>query len=125
MTEQLDAEPAKFFVHRHIRPQHACRACGTITAAPIPPAIIDGGMAAVGLLAWVMVSKFLDHPPPYRLEQIAARDGVILSRPTLADWVGRLGVALAPLADRLAWHLWQGGSLHADETPVPFMPIGD
>ena len=36
ITEQLDVEPAKFFVHRHIRPQYACRNCETITAAPIP-----------------------------------------------------------------------------------------
>jgi len=104
VTEQLDVEPAKFFAHRHIRPQYACRACEiptghkTITAAPIPPAVIDGGMAAVGLLTWVMISKFLDHLPLYRLEQIAARDGVILSRSTLADWVRRMGVALQPLA---------------------------
>jgi transposase len=119
VTEQLDVEPARFFVHRHIRPQYACRSCETVTAAPIPPAVIDGGMAAVGLLSWVMISKFLDHLPLYRLEQIAARDGVTLSRSTLADWVGRLGVALQPLADRLAWHLWQRDCLHADETPVP------
>ena len=116
ISEQLDVEPAKFFVHRHIRPQYACRACETITAAPIPPAVIDGGMAAVGLLTWVMIGKYLDHLPLYRLEQIAARDGVILSRSTLADWVGRLGVALSPLAERLAWHLLQRDSLHADES---------
>lgn len=76
-------------------------------------------MAAVGLLTWVMISKFLDHLPLYRLEQMAARDAVILFRSTLADWVGRLGVALQSLADRLAWHLRQRSSLHADETPVP------
>jgi transposase len=115
VSEQLDVEPAKFFVHRHIRPQYACRACETIKAAPIPPAVIDGGMAAVGLLTWVMISKFLDHLPLYRLEQIAARDGVTLSRSTLADWVGRIGVALQPLADRLAWHLLQRDCLHADD----------
>jgi len=125
VTEQLDVEPAKFFVHRHIRPQYACRHCETITAAPIPPAVIDGGMAAVGLLTWVMICKFLDHLPLYRLEQIAARDGVILSRSTLADWVGRLGVALQPLADRLVWHLLQRDSLHADETPVPQLDPGN
>jgi transposase len=119
VTEQLDVEPTKFFVHRHIRPQYACRACETVTAAPIPPAVIDGGMAAVGLLSWVMISKYLDHLPLYCLEQIASRDGVNLSRSTLADWVGRLGVALQPLADRLAWHLLQRDCLHADETPVP------
>jgi transposase len=94
ITEQLDVEPAKFFVHRHIRPQYACRHCETITAAPVSPAIIDGGMAAVGLLVWVLISKYLDHLPLYRLEQIAARERVILARSTLAEWVGRAGVAL-------------------------------
>ena len=124
VTEQLDVEPAKFFVHRHIRPQYACRSCETVTAAPIPPAVIDGGMAAVGLLTWVMISKFLDHLPLYRLEQMAARDGVTLCRSTLADWVGRLGVALQPLSDRLVWHLLQRDCLHADETPVPQLDPG-
>jgi len=76
-------------------------------------------------LAWVMVSKYQDHLPPlYRLEQIAARDNVILSRSTLADWVGRVGVALQPLAERLKWHLLQGGTLHADETPVAQLDPG-
>jgi transposase len=124
ITEQLDVEPAKFFVHRHIRPQYACRHCETVTAAPIPPAVIDGGLAAVGLLAWVLIGKYVDHLPLYRLEQIAARAQVSLSRSTLADWVGRVGVALQPLADRLAWHLLQGNTLHADETPVPQLDPG-
>jgi transposase len=85
ITEQLDVEPTKFFVHRHIRPQYACRFCESITAAPIPPAIIDGGMAAVGLLTWILISKYQDHLPLYRLEQIAARDNIILARSTLAE----------------------------------------
>ena len=125
VTEQLDVEPAKFFVHRHIRPQMTCKQCATITAAPIPPAVIDGGMAAVGLLSWVIVSKYLDHLPLYRLEQIAARDHVNLSRSTLAEWVGRVGVALQPLAERLTWHLLQGNTLHADETPVAQLDPGN
>ena len=124
ITEQLDVEPAKFFVHRHIRPQYACRGCETITAAPIPPAIIDSGMAAVGLLTWVLISKYLDHLPLYRLEQIAARDQVILARSTLAEWVGRTGVALQPLADRLIKLLLERGTLHADETPIPQLDPG-
>lgn len=117
ITEQLDVEPAKFFVHRHIRPQYACRRCETMTAAPIPPAVIDGGMAAAGLLTWIMISKFVDHLPLYRLEQIAARDPVSLARSTPAEWVGRVGVALQPLVDRLIWHLLQGNTLHADDDP--------
>jgi len=68
ISEQLDVEPAKFFVHRHIRPQYACRPCETVSAAPIPPAVIDGGMAAVGLYVWILISKYMDHLPLYRLE---------------------------------------------------------
>lgn len=52
VSEPLDVEPAKFVVHEHIRPQYACRACETITAAPIPPAVIDrrhGGYGAAEL----------------------------------------------------------------------------
>lgn len=124
VSEQLDVEPAKFFVHRHIRPQYACKACETVTAAPIPPAIIDGGMAAPGLLSWVLTSKYLNHLPLYRLEQIAAREQVTLSRSTMAEWVGRVGVALQPLVDRLIWHLLQGNTLHADETPVAQLEPG-
>ncbi|MDP3137600.1 MAG: IS66 family transposase [Burkholderiaceae bacterium] len=124
ISEQLDVEPARFFVHRHIRPQYACRACETISAAPIPAAIIDGGMAAPGLLTWVMVSKFLDHLPLYRLEQIAARQQVPLARSTLAEWVGRVGVALQPLVDRLTALLRERHVLHADETPVPQLDPG-
>jgi len=124
ISEQLDVEPAKFFVHRHIRPQYACRPCETVTAAPIPPAVIDGGMAAVGLYVWVLIGKYLDHLPLYRLEQIAARDRVMLSRSTMAEWVGRIGVALQPLADRLAELLLERDVLHADETPVAQLDPG-
>ena len=124
VSEQLDVEPARFFVHRHIRPQYACRACETVMAAPIPPAIIDGGLAAPGLLAWVVTSKYLDHLPLYRLEGIAARQQVPLPRSTLAEWVGRTGVALQPLADRLAELLKQRTVLHADETPVAQLDPG-
>ena len=52
------------------------------------------------------------------MEQIAARSGVNLARSTLAEWVGRIGVALQPLADRLAALLLEQDVLHADETPV-------
>ena len=124
ISEQLDVVPARFFVHRHIRPQYACRACETVTAAPIPPAIIEGGLAAPGLHAWVVIGKYLDHLPLYRLEQIAARDGVTLSRSTLAVWVGRIGVALQPLADRLNTLLRERAVLHADETPVAQLDPG-
>ena len=124
ITEQLDVEPARFFVHRHIRPQYACRPCETITAAFIAPAIIDGGIAAPGLLSWIAVSKFVDHLPLYRIEQIAARDNVPLPRSNQCEWIGKIGVALQPLADRLSHFLRQRALLHADETPVAQLDPG-
>ncbi len=124
ISEQLDIEPARFFVIRHIRPQYACRQCETVAAAPVDPAVIDGGMAAPGLLAWVATSKYLDHLPLYRLEQIAARQDVTLVRSTLSEWIGRIGFALEPLANRLAELLRERASLHADETPVQQLDPG-
>lgn len=124
ITEQLDVEPARFFVQRHIRPQYACRHCETITAAAIPAAVIDGGLAAPGLHAWVVIQKYLDHLPLYRIEQISQRHGAPIARSTLAEWVGRIGVALQPLADRLTELLKERKVLHADETPVPQLDPG-
>ncbi len=124
ISEQLDVEPARFFVHRHIRPQYACRACETVTAAAVPAAIIDGGLAAPGLHAWVLIQKYLDHLPLYRIETISTRHGVPIARSTLAQWVGQLGVSLQPLVDRLAVLLKQGQVLHADETPVQQLDPG-
>lgn len=77
ISEQLDVEPARFFVHRHICPQYACRPCETVTAAPILSAVIDGGMAAVGLLAWVAVCKPGSLAAvPHRADRSAGRRGV-------------------------------------------------
>ena len=118
VTEQLDVVPAKFFVHRHVRPQYACRHCETVQAEPVHAAIIDGGMASPGLLTWVVINKFLDHLPLYRQVQIAARQKVHLPISTLAEWVGRTGVALQPLSLRLGELLRERQILHADETPV-------
>ena len=124
VSEQLDVEPARFFVHRHIRPQYACRNCETVTAAPVPAALIDGGLATPGLHAWVLIQKYLDHLPLYRIEKISERHGVPIARSTLAQWVGQLGVSLQPLVDRLTEVLLQGRVLHADETPVQQLDPG-
>jgi transposase len=118
ITEKLHVVPAQFSVERHIYPKYACRPCETVAATPVAPAIIDGGIATNGLLAWITISKFLDHLPLYRLEQIAERENVSLPRSNQAEWIGKIGVALQPLADRLAQLLRQRSVLHADETPV-------
>ena len=94
----------------HVHEPEGCRPCATIVAD--------------GLLVWVLIGKVLDHLPLYRLAQIAARQNVPLALSTLADWVGRLGVALQPLADRLAALQRLRPVLHADETPVQQLDPG-
>lgn len=118
ITEKLTVQPAVFSVERHHYPKYACRACESVVAEPVAPAIIDGGSVSVDLLVWIIVGKFVDHLPLYRLEQIGERHQVSLPRSNLSAWVGRVGVALQPIHERLTQLLRQRSCLHADETPV-------
>jgi transposase len=125
ISEQLDIIPAQFFVRRHIRAKYSCRHCATVHTAPMPAQPIDRGLAAPGLLAHVLASKYLDHLPLYRQEQIYARDGVTLPRSTMAGWLGQLEVLLEPLVERLATHVLATAVIQADETPVPVLQPGN
>lgn len=125
VSEQLDIIPAQFFVRRHIRPKYSCRHCETVHTAPMPAQPIERGLAAPALLAHVLGSKYLDHLPLHRQEQIYARDGVVLPRSTMAGWVGQLEVLFEPLVERLATHVLAGPVVHADETPVPVLQPGN
>lgn len=124
VSEQLDVIPAKFIVRRHVRAKYCCRHCECVHSAPMPAQPIDKGLAAPGLLAQVVIGKYLDHLPLYRQESQFARMGVELSRSTLAGWLGQLQVLVEPLAGRLIEHLLAEELLHADETPVPVLDPG-
>lgn len=124
ITEQLDIIPARFFVRRHIRPKYSCRHCETVHTAPLPAQPIERGLAAPGLLAHVLASKYLDHLPLHRQEQIYARDGVVLPRSTMAGWLGQLEVLFEPLVERFASHILSAAVIQADETPVPVLQPG-
>lgn len=124
VSEKLDCEPLKFFVRRDIYPQYACRRCETIIAEPVAPAILDRGLAAPGLLAQVVIQKYTDHLPLYRQEAIFARSGIELSRTSLAEWIGVVGLRLQPLVDVLRSQLLNEPVLHADETPVAQLDPG-
>lgn len=124
VSEKLDYEPGQFSVERHIRSKWSCKACETVVQAPVAPHVIDKGIPTTNLLAQVLISKYADHLPLYRQEQIYARAGVELPRSTLADWVGRCGVELAPLVEHLRACLLGHAVLHADETPVPMLSPG-
>jgi transposase len=73
----------------------------------------------------VLVSKFGDHLPLYRQSEIYAREGIDLSRSTLAGWVGAASELLAPLVDQIRKHVLAGSKIHADDTPVPVLAPGN
>src|SRR5690606_33942067 len=91
------------------RPKYACRKCDRISTgdtagviqAPAPVRLIPGGLPTEALVADVLVAKYADHLPLYRQSQMLAREGVNISRSTLANWVGFAAHELEPLHQRL------------------------
>jgi len=124
VSEMLEYVPAHFQVIRQVRPKLACPRCDKIVQVEAPSRSIARGLAGPGLLAHVLVSKYCDHLPLYRQEEIYARVGVELERATLADWVGGASQLLAPLVETLRRHVMSATKLHADHTPVPVLAPG-
>lgn len=121
VAEKLDYQPGVFTVERHVRGKWACRCCQKLLQAPVPPHVIDKGIPTSGLLAHLLVAKFMDHLPLYRQEHIFERAGHLIARSTLAQWVGECGAQLQPLVQALADELRRHEVLHADETPVAML----
>ena len=92
-SERLDYRPATVFVRQIVRPSYACRFCERagedpqIVQRPLPADPIPRGTAAAGLLAHVIVSKYVDHLPLYRKESILGRLGWDVTRFTLRDQI--------------------------------------
>ena len=122
VQDKLGFVPKQFYRERHVYPKYTCRNaacnCERLVQAKTEPQIIDKSVATPELLAHILISKYADHLPLYRQSLIYQRSGVYLSDSTLADWVGRCGVQLGFLANRLRQLILTQPILHADETPV-------
>jgi len=125
VSEQLEYVPESFKVIRHMRPKFTCTGCDRVVEAPAPSRPIERGLAAPSLLAHVIVSKYADHLPLFRQSEIYARQGVEISRSTMAGWVGAASDLLGPLVDAIGKHVFAGRKLHADDTPMPVLAPGN
>jgi transposase len=125
VSEQLEYVPESFKVIRHVRPKFACTDCDRVIEAPAPSRPIERGLAGPSLLAHVIVSKYADHLPLFRQSEIYARQGVEISRSTMAGWVGAASDLLSPLVDAIGKHVFAGRKLHADDTPMPVLAPGN
>jgi transposase len=124
ISEVLDYVPASFRVVRHVQPRFTCKGCDTQVRAEMPSLPIERGKPGPGLVAHVLVAKYCDHLPLYRQSEIYAREGVDLSRSTMADWIGKASTLLEPLLAKLRDHVFAGNRLHGDDTPVPVLEPG-
>lgn len=118
VSEMLDMVAARLRVVQIARLKKSCRRCERMAQVPAPSRPIPGGMAGAGLLAYVLVSKFDDHLPLYRLNEIFARMGADIPDSTLVDWCGRAMKVLLPLTDRIEAEVMASDLLHADDTPI-------
>jgi transposase len=124
VTEVLRYVPGHFEVDRHVRPACSCRKCEAMMQAPMPELPIPRGMVDASFLAHIVIAKFCDHIPLYRLAEICARSGLDIDRSQLAEWLGHVAWLLAPLVELIAAHVMAGRVIHCDDTPVPVLAPG-
>lgn len=127
VSEQLDYEPGRFYRRRLIRPKYVRRS--TLDTVPIiaslPPKLVEGGLLAPGLMAHIVVSKYADHLPLYRQEQIyRQRYGVELSRQTMANAITIVADWLEPIVRQMSREQFASGYVQIDETPVRYLSPG-
>ena len=95
-----------------------------VVTAPVPPAVVDRCMADTGMLAHVGVSKFDDHLPLYRQERILLRQGVEISRKTMAGWLRGMAAGLSGLWELMREQILASGVVLHDDTPVKMLDPG-
>lgn len=119
-SEELEVIPARFIRKQVVRPKYACP-CGEakVAVAPLPPRLIEKGRCGPGLLAFILLAKYLDHLPLYRIEQIfKERHQIHLARQTMADWVEKAAEWLQAIYREMKTELFKGDYIQIDETPV-------
>lgn len=126
VTEELDYAPAKLFVREHVRPKYACKACQEgVAQADLPARPIEKGRPGPGLLAQVLVAKYVDHLPLARQSRIFLRHGIELPRSTLCDWVAACVHELDSIVAELKREVLSSGLVQADETPITVLEEHD
>lgn len=119
-SEQLDHEPARWFVRVIKREKRACAKCSAIAMPALEPRIVEKGLATDRVVMDTVVAKYCDHLPLYRQQLMLEREaGVEISRATLDGWVMRVGELLQPMVEAMRQDLLRASYLQADETTVP------
>lgn len=121
ITEVLEYEPGELYVKQYKRIKYAKPGNSGVVIGELPSRPIEKAMAGEGLLAQIVIDKYVDHLPLYRQMQRFERAGVKLSYSTLSDWVSGTCQLITPLFEALKAEVLQSNYLHADETPIKVM----
>lgn len=125
VSEQLEFIPAELKVLRHERVRYACTDCEEhVSTAPKPPQPIDKGLPGPGLLAHLVLSKYGDYLPLYRMEDILSRSGIVLRRSTLCGWVASVADLLTPLYLLMCQRVLRSHVIHTDDTSIKMLSVG-
>jgi transposase len=118
ITEELECEPARFYIKRYIRYKYAAKNGEGVKIGELPERVIDKGIPGAGLLAMVLTDKYMDHLPLYRQKQRFARDNIRIPSSTIEGWAKQALEILGPLYDQLVFDTRSKGYLQVDETPI-------
>ena len=120
ITHKLAHTPGSYFIKEIIRPKyaHPGQEEKGIQTAELPESLLPKCRADDSFLADILVKKFADHLPLYRISEILSREGIGISRKLLSQWVVRSGISLAPLYDEMLKQILKNGNIFVDETPV-------
>jgi transposase len=120
VTDELELEPARFYIKRYIRFKYAPKdiTIGGVTIGELPERVIDKGIPGAGLLAQILVDKYLDHLPLYRQRQRFLRENIPIASSTLEGWASQGMDLLEILYTHLVTDTKNQGYVQADETPI-------
>lgn len=122
ITEVLEYKVGELYIKKYIRPEYIKPSEDKLNAkrviAALPGMPIDKCIAGPSLLAFLLVSKFMDHMPIHRILQIFLRQKVILKAATVSGWLRALGRLIELLYNAHQKEVLNTHSLGIDETPV-------
>jgi transposase len=119
ITDEVDYQPGKLFRRQIIRPVYASpRHLGAPQVAPLPARVIPGGQVGPGLIAHVLLSKYVDAIPLYRQAAMLERLGPGFTRQAMGQWVEHGAVLLKPVYQELQNAVTQSAYVIGDETPI-------
>jgi len=124
VSRLLDYQPGKFFWRETVRPKYVRVADRSLppVMAPAPARVAEHGLAAPGLLAHLLVSKYADHLPFYRLQVIFwQRHGVFIARQQMVIWTGQCVLLLEAIVVCLKKEMQASPYVQVDETPVRYL----